>query len=326
MSNVEYQSQFSKDMYNFVEEMRATGHKYETGARQLKRLDSFIIDNYCDEVCLNKAIVQSWTKKTSYESLSTQQSRISVIRGFARYLCRIGNSAYVYPPLHHKIERYNYVPYIFTAEQICDLLTACDNLQESTSSPYMHLILPTVFRLLYGCGLRISEVMNLHVGDVDYQKGLLYIRTTKFNKERTIPMAGSLTKFMSDYADKALIINNKDAWMFPSPYNEHHYSEGTVYKHFRNLLWTAGINHTGKGPRLHDLRHTYAVHCLKKWVVNGYDLNERLPYLSLYLGHQDMRGTQHYLRLTADLYPEIVKRLNANCSYVIPEVISYERY
>lgn len=325
MNSVEYQSQFSKHMYNFVDEMRTMGYKYETGAKQLKRLDSFIIDNYCDEVCLNKIIVHSWTKRTPYESFSTQQGRISVIRGFARYLVRIGNSAYVYPPLHHKIERYSYVPYIFTVAQIRDLLITCDNLQESTSSPHMHLILPLVFRLLYGCGLRISEVMNLHVGDIDYQKDLLYIRATKFNKERTIPMAASLTKHLKNYADKVLITVNKDDWVFPSPYNEHHYSEATVYKHFRKLLWSAGISHTGKGPRLHDFRHTFAVHCLKKWVLNGVDLNERLPYLSIYLGHQDMRGTQHYLRLTADLYPEIVQRLNAKCSYVIPEVMSYER-
>ena len=325
MDELLYRSQFSKSMHDYVDDMHATGHKYETGSKLLKRLDSFIVENFSDEEHLTKNIVRSWTKKSPYEAQSTQLGRISVVRGFASFLCRTGKKAYIYPPLHHMIERYSYVPYIFTESQISSLLKASDSFQESLASPYRHLIIPAVLRLLYGCGLRISEAMNLHVEDVDFQKGLLYIRGTKFNKERIIPMANFLTKYLENYALIALVIAKEDDWFFPSPYNEHHYNEATMYKHFRSLLWSVGISHTGKGPRLHDLRHTYAVHCLKKWVINEYDINEYLPYLSIYLGHQDLRGTQHYLKLTADLSPDIVERLNKQCSYMIPEVISYER-
>jgi integrase/recombinase XerD len=85
-------------------------------------------------------------------------------------------------------------------------------------------------------------------------------------------------------------------------------------------LWKAGISHSGKGPRLHDFRHTFAVHCLKKWVLDEEDITNLLPYLSAFLGHVDLRGTQHYLRLTADLYPKIIASVEQNFSTLIPEV------
>ena len=72
------------------------------------------------------------------------------------------------------------------------------------------------------------------------------------------------------------------------------------------------------------IRHTFAVHFLKKWVLNGKDLTNCLPYLSAYLGHEDMRGTQRYLHLTADLYPNIIERVEELCSWMIPEVIIHE--
>jgi integrase/recombinase XerD len=71
--------------------------------------------------------------------------------------------------------------------------------------------------------------------------------------------------------------------------------------------------------RLDIIRHSYAVKCLKKWVLQGEELTNLLPYLAAYMGHSDFRGTQYYLRLTADLYPDIIGRLEADFGYVIPE-------
>jgi integrase len=93
----------------------------------------------------------------------------------------------------------------------------------------------------------------------------------------------------------------------------------TAYMRFREYLWSAKIHHSAHGPRVHDLRHTYCVHCLKRWVLEGKDLTNLLPYLSAYLGHADFRGTQYYLRLTADLYPDIIQKTEASLGYLIPE-------
>ena len=98
-------------------------------------------------------------------------------------------------------------------------------------------------------------------------------------------------------------------FFFPSPYGGR-YPERTIYAYFRRFLWEVGISHggRGKGPRVHDLRHAFAVHCLKRWVRNAVDLTVALPYLSAYLGHEGLKGTQRYLRLTSELYPDIVAR------------------
>ncbi len=103
-------------------------------------------------------------------------------------------------------------------------------------------------------------------------------------------------------------------------------TRNTVYKMYRKLLWTAKISHggRGKGPRLHDFRHTFCVHTLVKQVKNGVDLYVTLPILSVYLGHNSVRATQRYVRLTAEEYPELIEKISRTCAYVIPEVVKDE--
>lgn len=122
-------------------------------------------------------------------------------------------------------------------------------------------------------------------------------------------------------------------------YKERNLTEHAFYSRFREILWFAGIPHQGrgKGPRVHDLRHTFAVHCLNKWVDEGRDIYTVLPILSNYLGHSSISATSHYLRLTPvqfpqivsimeeqsgliELYPDIIAKVEKSCSYVIPEV------
>ena len=179
--------------------------------------------------------------------------------------------------------------------------------------------------MLYGCGLRISEAVNLTWQDVDLSKGTLFIHNTKFNKERILPIADSLTERCREYHNTIQGGEGGNSFFFPSPCDGH-YSEGTIYCLFRKVLRQAQISHLGrgKGPRIHDLRHVFAVNCLKKWVTEGRDLSNCLPYLSAYLGHEDLRGSQRYLRLTADMYPDITSKIEKYCSSIIPEVKQYE--
>ena len=97
-----------------------------------------------------------------------------------------------------------------------------------------------------------------------------------------------------------------------------------VYTTFRHILEDAGIPHTGRGPRIHDFRHTFSVCCLKKRILSGKDLNAALPVLSAYLGHKGLNGTQKYLRLTADMYPDIVKTVELPFGDVVPGGEAYE--
>lgn len=144
-----------------------------------------------------------------------------------------------------------------------------------------------------------------------------YELESKFEKSRYVPMAPELTERCKNYAKTIRKNSYAEDWFFPAP-DGSHYSRKTIEVIFRTLLYEAGIPHTGRGPRLHDLRHTFAVHCLKKWVVEGNDINTMLPVLSAYLGHKNLKGTQQYLRLTADMYPNITESIERQFGSIVP--------
>lgn len=317
---VVFESILGKLLAGYIEEKRAVGYKYRKGSSLLKQFDTLATKEELVEMKLPKELVLLWTEKRPNETLSTRNGRISIVRGLAEYMVRLGYEAYVFPAAAISIDRYSYVPYIFSEKELKSIFTICDTYPISDVSPNRHLILPLLFRILYGCGLRISEALRLKLNDVDLKQGTLFIRDTKFGKERIVPMAETLTQRCRLYVDKVHHFESSSTFFFLSPYGGH-YKESTIYKLFREILWKAGISHSGRGPRLHDIRHSFSVHCLKKWVLNDEDLTNLLPYLSSFLGHVDLRGTQHYLRLTADLYPKIMASVEQNFSSLIPEVL-----
>lgn len=320
---VVFESVLGELIAGYREEKRAVGYKYIKGSSLLRQFDILVVKEHLSEKKLPKELVLLWTEKRPNETASNRNGRISIVRGLARYMVRLGYEAYVFPAAAVTIDRYSYVPYIFSEKELKTIFTICDSYPVSDVSPNRHLILSLLFRMLYGCGLRISEALNLKLDEVDLKQGTLFIRDAKFGKERIVPMAESLTESCRQYAGKVHNYESYNPFFFPSPYGGR-YKENTIYHLFREILWKARISHSGKGPRLHDIRHSFSVHCLKKWVLNEEDLLSLLPYLSVYLGHVDLRGTQHYLRLTADLYPKIIASVEQNFSSLIPEVPSHE--
>ena len=180
-------------------------------------------------------------------------------------------------------------------------------------SPQRVYVMSLLFRMLYGCGLRVSEALNLVIADVNLEQGVLHIRNSKFGKERLVPMSESLTYCCSKYVSSVGHHRKDETAFFQTPKGEHYVSH-TIHYAWRQTLHYAGISYggKGKGPRIHDLRHTFAVHCLQKWAEAGEDLNAKLPYLSAYMGHVGLSSTQQYLRLTAEAFPHIVSAMEAN--------------
>jgi integrase/recombinase XerD len=316
-----FQSALAVPIAGYIAEKRATGHAFDKGASLLNRFDAFVHSRGIQDVALTRQLAMAWTVRQQNETASTQGGRISLLRGLAMYMNRIGYAAYVIPKAMVPVNRYAYIPYIFSDQEIKAMFEVCDRYKPHEVTPNRHRMLPLLLRILYGCGLRISEALRLTSSNVDLEQGTLFIQYTKFNKERLLPMSDNLAERCRVYDQAIRMERVGNEYFFPSPYGGP-YSEATVYQLFRDVLRRAGISHLGrgKGPRVHDLRHTFAVHCLKKWVLEGRDLNNALPYLSAYLGHEDLRGSQRYLRLTADLYPDVTSKIERTCAYVIPEV------
>jgi len=316
-----FQSILAPFMDRFLQEKHACGYRYHEPTRILRRLDDFLFQEGLTTCELPRSIAQKWLAKRTHENPRTHQQRIMVVRQFSRFLCRLGYCAYVPDQTLAPRARSSFVPRILTHEEIRKLLQSVDALEPTARSPLRHLIMPEVFRLLYGCGFRLGEVLKLRVRDLDLNQGIVTVRQGKFRKDRLVPLALSLVHRLRKYA--ASFENRPlDQIFFPAP-------EGgpfclrTVYGLFRKLLLKCGIAHAGrgKGPRVHDLRHTFAVHTLLRWYRDGEDLDAKLPLLATYLGHQHLLGTQRYLHLTAELFPQITARVEAVFGEVIPRRI-----
>jgi integrase len=217
---------------------------------------------------------------------------------------------------------YPYTPYIFSERELGLMLGAIDHLCEKGLSRQSDLIFPIVFRILIGCGTRITETLHIEKSDVDLENGTLILRHTKDAKERIVPMATSLVDRCRLYQTKCQVFQSFDGTpcFFPNKQGVP-YSSETAYRLFRRALSFAGISHggKGKGPRLHDLRHTYAVRVLNRWVQAGNNLTTALPYLAIYMGHEGMKASEHYLRLTTTMFPELVQTVETKYGWVIPE-------
>ena len=283
----------------------------------MHHLDDFLVQQGLQTVELPRSLARNWLAKKAHESASTQPQRITVVRQFSGFLLRAGYPAYV-PDSTLSARKSIFVPRMLTDEELRKFFNAVDTLEPTARSPLRHLIMPEVFRLLYGCGFRVREVLKLRVQDVDLNQGIITVEQGKFRKDRLVPPALSLVNRLRKYADH-FQRRPSDAIFFPGPTGGP-FALRTVYTLFRELLLQCGIPHAGrgKGPRIHDYRHLFALHSLRRWYRDGEDLDAKLPLLATYLGHQHLAGTQRYLHLTAEIFPEITARVEAAFGKVIP--------
>jgi len=318
MNKIIYKGPFKEYIKEHIELKQAIGYKYDTNAEHLKRFDTFTIEKYPDTTNLTKEIVLDWCSKKSYETQSNQNSRASIIRQFAKYMDSIGVKAYIIPKGYYPTEP-QYSPYIFSNNELKKFFAATEKCHYNYESPYRHQIMPVLFRMLYMCGLRPAEGRLLKVKHVNLKEGVLTIEKSKKDNSRLVPMPNSLTKRCQVYSKEVHPFSKDEDYFFPAV-DSNPLTNINVYRNFRKFLWQAGISHGGKGhgPRIYDFRHSYAVHCLRKWVKQEKDLAAYLPVLKAYMGHDSFNDTAYYLRLTADVFPEITIKLETRYPNIIP--------
>lgn len=309
---------FSKCAVDFIDFKRSLGFKYEHEPKCLARFCKFATEKGIQSIQITKELAYEWIAPRPYESKKSRGHRITCVRQFAIYLNNLGYTAYILPEQKLSYTSAGFTPYIFSHTEIDNLLKAVDLTVERRVSRDMHFSLPVIFRLLYSCGLRVSEVCNLKLKDVDLENGILKLRETKNGTERYVPLSKSVHQSCIEYSKKVTWKNDEE-FFFRAP-NRTKLSTMTIYGRFRTYLLAAKISHggKGKGPRLHDLRHTFAVHTLQKWIENGENLYTKLPVLSVYMGHSNVQATSRYLRLTAEVYPDLLKKVEDYSDFVIP--------
>lgn len=320
MCNYFFKGPFAKHIEDHVILKQAIGYKYQSEAEHLLRFSAFTAQKYPNAKQLTKEIVLDWCSKKSYESQANQCSRASILRQLAIYMGSIGISAYILPKGYYPVEK-QYVPYIYTEDELERFFHETDKCHYVSECPQRHLIMPIFFRMVYSCGLRSSEARLLKIEDIDFETGILTIQHSKKDNSRLVPMSDELTSRCCDYFEHVHMMSKPSDFFFPG-LNNKPMTIGNVYHNFRRFLWRARISHGGRGngPRVHDLRHAFACHCLKKWVVQGKDLSVYLPVLKTYMGHDSFNETAYYLRLTADVYPNITIKLEGCYPDIIPKL------
>lgn len=235
-----------------------------------------------------------------------------VLQGFFRHLVARGHLASSPLPEPPPRIRSSFEPHIYSLSELRQLLDATEILADDRR-PLRPETYRTLLLLLYAAGLRTGEGLRLRLCDTDLARRVLTIWNTKFSKSRLVPIGTSLTVALRTYRQARLQLprpGGDRSFLFPSggggalPYHQ-------LRAAFVRLREHVGIVHPPDArwqPRLHDLRHTFAVHRLVAWYREDADVQARLPWLATYLGHVGLAGTQAYLTMTPELLTEASRR------------------
>jgi site-specific recombinase XerD len=234
------------------------------------------------------------------------------LRGFFFYLVSRGHLATSPLPESGPHIPRSFEPYIYSRDEVQRLLDATVVLEDSRS-PLQPTTFRTLLLVLYGAGLRPSEGLRLRCCDVDLDERVLAIWDTKFFKSRLVPFGATLAAALGTYykARQALPMPDHARSAFFASRTGDAITLSGLEKVFARLREHAGVQSAPGArwqPRLHDMRHAFAVHRLVAWYREGADVQTYLPLLSTYLGHVNVSGTQAYLTMTPDLLAEASKR------------------
>lgn len=292
----------------YIAMRRGFGYKLRCEALLLARFVTYM-DQQGAAIITTKLAIDWATREASPP---TWPGRLSVVRTFARHLSSTEPRTQI-PPTDMLAARQRRTPYIYTDQEIRSLLDAM--LAVCSTKGLHRWTFYCIFGVLAVTGLRIGEALRIKRDDVDLDGGLLAIRDTKFGKSRLVPIHSTTVAVLTDYAKR------RDA-LFATPISPTFFvgEQGRALNHsaihliFRTVARRLGLRRPGDaylGPRIHDLRHSYAVATLLRWYRAGDDVEQRLPILSTYLGHSHTSSTYWYLSACPELMEHAARRLDA---------------
>jgi integrase len=305
----------------FVAYKRGIGYGYTKSTIQLIRLFSRFLSRFpeCPEV-LTRETVDAFCAPRPGESMSTRNKRVVISRQFALFVRLTGIDCYVPPERHEKVTS-DFVPYIISESEMARVIARADEMPPLPCSAKTGIVCSMLLRILWCCGLRISEALSLTLGDVDLGDAVLTIRKAKYNQTRFVPISASLAAYVRGYwRDMGFSNENPGAFFFPNKAGAQ-YSRGAAAVRIKKIMLEAGVTRDGTTtPRVHDVRHSFAIGAFKKMESEGMDAYSSLPLLATYMGHSDIKSTEYYLRLTGNDLERVVETMAGCYEGVFPEV------
>lgn len=311
-NSINFQSILAPYLKAFVNEQIMLGKKAEDIKWDLHCFDQYLSSIYYDKEFIIESVYNNWLSTIQHQKTSTIYQKVSVVSRFLKYMTNIGQECYI-PRLPRRYDS-GFVPYIYSLAEMNSIFAACDRLRmKERHADSILITLPTLFRLLYSTGIRISEALAIKNKDLDVKHHVITLNQTKNGSQRLVPINASMEAVLNQYIEyrNQMPIEgtmNPDRHLLVSSSGKP-CTRRTVGKWFIKILEESHIPYKGShlGPRIHDIRHTTAVHALVDMTRKGKDLYCCLPILSIFLGHKKVMDTEHYLRITKEMYPELIK-------------------
>lgn len=295
-------------LHDYLTTRRALGYKLHSDGTGLSSFVSFMEQQHADHI--TTALALAWAQQPTAVQATQWARRLGFVRGFARYCSAIDARTQIPPPDLIPCRRIRPQPYLFSAGDIERLLQAALDLPPKQT--LRRWTFYCLFGLLSVSGLRTCEARGLTLDDVDLEAGILTIRSSKFGKSRLVPLHASTVAVLADYLERRqrFLAGRSIEYVFVN-------DRGTRLSHdqaldtLQRLAATIGLAIQGerRRPHLHDLRHRFALEVLLRWYRDGQEVQRRLPVLSAYLGHTEVRNTYWYLTARPELLNLAQERL-----------------
>lgn len=295
----------------FLQYKRALGCKYHTEAAALRLLDCYVADQGVAALeQIDARTVDAFLASRPRLRARSYNHLVGAVRRFfdwAQMQELIEHNPVTARPRRASGQR---IPYLFSLDDAKRLLDVARSLRTWSRAPHRGLVYETMFALLYGLGLRVGEVSRLRVGDVQFDSATLLIRDTKFYKTRLVPFGPHMGERLARYVERRYGSHPDPQVPLFSFTKRGPINECTISQTFHSLLprlelaIPAGVC----APRLHDLRHAFAVGTLLRWYRSGINPNTRLVHLATFLGHADPASTAVYLTITEELLREAERK------------------
>ena len=303
---------------SFLVYKRSIGYTYTTQEFYLMNYVVYAERTFPD-VCIPDKEAISGYLGTLLDSAGSLHNATAVLREFGKYLVRQGCVAAYVIPAKSNPSIDSEPPYFFTADEIRIFFEACDAVEPHPNYPGRENVLPTLFRLMYCCGLRCKEARTLLCENTHLDDCFLDVMQSKGPKSRRIYFSSELSLRLKDYDATISKLFPIRKYFFPHKDNTC-YGKGYISVNFRQI-WTKAFPDfvLTTRPRAFDFRHHFVWANLNRWASEGLDVNAMLPYLARYMGHQNIRSTLYYFRFVPDFFPVFADMARSSES-ILPEV------
>lgn len=299
-------SALARHVEDYLRLRRALGFKLEREGQLLGQLVAYL--QTAGVATLTSELAVAWAREPDGVQPNHWAKRLGVARRFALYVQTMDPATEVPPPGVFPARRYRPTPYLWSHSDICGLLDGARALR----SPLRAATHEAFFGLLAASGMRVGEVVALQRDDLDLDVGVITVHEAKFDRSRLVPLHPTTAEALRRYAAERdrLCPRPRSGAFFLS-------STGTavdrsgVGKTFRKITVEIGVRTATVHPRIHDLRHSFAVHTLIEWQRSNVDIDEHISTLSTYLGHVSPAGTYWYLSASPELMELAAERLHA---------------